>query len=73
MGKMNAQVKGEHTLTHICLSRDTALQGHTWQPCSLGRRPRPGPHLFHRDGSSSCRSTFISSNTFWALMSSSSA
>lgn len=36
-------------------------------------RGRPPPHLFHRDGSSSCRSTFISSNTFCALMSSSSA
>lgn len=30
-------------------------------------------HLFHREGSSSCRSTFISSNTFWAFTNSSSA
>lgn len=37
-----------------------------------GQAP-PRPHLFHRDGSSSCRSTFISSNTFCALTSSSSA
>lgn len=31
------------------------------------------PHLFHRDGSSSCKSILISSNTFCALSSSSSA
>lgn len=30
-------------------------------------------HLFHSEGSSSCRSTFISSNTFWAFTNSSSA
>lgn len=30
-------------------------------------------HLFHSEGSSSCRSMFISSNTFWAFTNSSSA
>lgn len=45
---------------HSCAARKEG--GHT-----------PPPHLFHRDGSSSCRSTFISSNTFCALRSSSSA
>lgn len=74
-----------HTPTHLHLhQRHQPWEGtgHSRQTSS-GGRPRLsattygdsplGTHLFHRDGSSSCRSTFISSNTFWALMSSSSA
>lgn len=61
--------RGAHPTTDAGLRGGQALRTAWWSGPGDARRL----HLFHSEGSSSCRSTFISSNTFCALTSSSSA